>query len=495
MFGYYLYFINTSVIISGTKYPILYMSASLENEITVNRSDAALRKYITPSIEPRNQLLNGAGFEGFYGIVPEAVKLIYDQDVCSPELLEIRSETMSGKGTDRPLSDHEAIEFVVPFALTRAYTQNSMGERLGIYAKGKVVEPKDRKLTDKKQVFYTYEPDVNLKDFKITDRKHDPIDALDIYKELQELFPQTSTLSEFAQALDSLANVNGSKPDISSSYAKNMFTIFNGKEDKPYGDIYTVNFNGVPVIVCVDERDIQYFRPYHNTTLPKDTTSISFPISDKSRGKGGIFQDTIAVICKEGTEEESIEQHINSQVTFKKANIKSEDAYPVFHTRKISEYEERIENTTKLYALSYVLKHNRNVNWNRDSNMDLVKSEKENIVLANSNSVVHGIGRLIKQPYSAYYLGDLLSTFEIIFGNKSSMNRLESTTEQYLEESIGLIRELSLERPSREFQLFATSYFSIYPQKSWGTAYANFDQWKGKDAFIKGLNIPRMLIK
>lgn len=471
------------------------MSRGSEREIVLSQSDGALRKNIIPSVEPRNNLLNGAGFEGYYGEVPSEIKEIYDQSVCSPELLEIRSETLSGKGTDRPLTDHEVIDLIVPFALARSEIQNTQGEKLGIYSKGKVVEPIVKKITDKRQKLYTYEPDQNLGAFKISERNYQSFEFTNLEQELQNLFPQTSSLSEFAQALDSLANTNGSKPDISSSYAQNMFTIFNGKEDKPYGDIYTVNYNGVPVIVCVDERDIQYFRPYHNMTLPDNTTSISFPISVKSRGKGGIFQDTIAVVCLEGTEEESIQQHINSQVTFKKANIKSQDAYPVFHTRRKDNYEERIENTMKLYALSYVLKHSQNINWSRVSNMELVKSDKENIVLANSNNVVHGIKRLIKQPYSAYYLGDLLSTLEIVFGNRKSMSRLEGTAEDYLDESLELIKELSLERPSREFQLFAASYFSIYPQKDWGHAYVNFQSWKGKDAFIKELNIPRILKK
>lgn len=441
----------------------------------------------------------------FGSVTPEQEK-IFIMTPYAPMIADIWVKTDSGKGSEKSIiNSKNSVQYVVKYAMVKADTQDQRGIDAEVYPKGKIVKVPGEKFGKLDTKAYTYEDYSKLLKYNQSIRNYNPTVLGENETELALLYPGTKGLNDLARSLDTNLSMNGEKPDNSSLYARNAFTHFNGKEKSPKGDLYTVNVDGVPVIVCTTDEDLASFKPYDTFEVPENTTSLSFIASSGSRGRGGIFENTPFIVCREGTEESIISQHITSLLAFKKANNGKNEAYPIFYQQEAISEEKIMEVTARLYALSFMVMHDKVIKWIPYALYDGAYSNRDTIKISESH-LTHGIKKLLWEPKSDYNLLKLLNSFEIIFDNNKRRKGIENTVEDYLTEALELLKYSSIEKQSREFQLFVANYVSCFPYEdirivngeekqfeSWGAALHRFDMWEGKEDFIESLKIPRLL--
>jgi hypothetical protein len=239
--------------------------------------------------------------------------------------------------------------------------------------------------------------------------------------------------------------------------------------------------------------------------VPEKTTSLSFIASKGSRGRGGIFENTPIVVCMEGTDKDILKQHITSLLAFKKGNSGKKDTYPVFYQKEPITNDQQMEEVARLYALSFLVIHDKVIDWIPLAFVDGAYSNRD-VIKVSEDRFLHGIKKLLWRPESRYSLLHLLNSFEIAFDKMGRRIEIENTVEDHLAVTLENIKYESIEKQSREYQLFLANYLSAHPYldlqnvdgeerevNSWGIALHNYDMWEGKEDFKKSFNIPRLL--
>jgi hypothetical protein len=448
----------------------------------------APKKPIVEDEKPKKKLLQELDYESLYGRCRPEQLIVYNQTVFSPYILEVRLPTESGRGNDKKAISEEYIESLVVAAQARADSQNDFGIRSGFYPKGRIIHFPKQYFAGRKAKAYTYKPEHQLAGLDTSDRDYESKGIGLTEYAVKELFPKTPALINLAKTLHTPGKSNN-VDDVSSTYAQAVFTHICGRDAKPKGRITTAEVANLPVIIVEEIEDLFALIPYHNSILPKNVETLSYVLSPGSRGRGGIFEDTPLVIARKGTSEETVKQHIRTQLLYRKGHP-DEHRYPILYTESLKTLKQKMQQSVMAFVLSFVLKNSQDIDW-ESSNFSVLFESKSSALITSRDQITYGIRKLIWEKNSFFYIGDYLSALGVAF-NDDLVNMTENDAANKTVDAFKIIKEVTKKRPSREFQLFVAAYLSFFPLENWEKASSRLLGWAGLNSFVATLNIPKI---